>query len=209
MHEDGRFVKAFPLEFPMGMGDLSQPCLRGDFSTADWVQHKLRYFDGRFVSSARGHRVTWAMFNTALLAASKQSGQAYFRASESHALTKTELRELVESRDDLVRSMATFGADIPTTPMFWKRHTNQLEWIVRQMSWIPPGWRPKQQKVHRLLLEMVQRICQWTLRRSLQRMRRVKLQHHPWPRYGRSCRSSRKCARTRMAMAAFPPSGPR
>ena len=76
MYEDGRFVKAFPLEFPMGTGDLSQPCLRGDFSTADWVQHKLRYFDGRFVSSARGHRVTWAMFNTALLAASKQSGQA-------------------------------------------------------------------------------------------------------------------------------------
>ena len=126
----------------MGMGDLSQPCLRGDFSTADWVQHKLRYFDGRFVSSARGHRVTWAMFNTALLAASKHSGQAYFRASESHALTKTELRELVESRDDLVRSMATFGADIPTTPMFWKRHTNQLEWIVRQMSWMPPWVAP-------------------------------------------------------------------
>ena len=122
----------------MGVGDLSQPCLRDDYSTADWVQHKFRYFDGRFVSSTRGHRVTWAMFNTALLDASKRSGQAYYRASDCHALTKTDLRDLVESRDDLVRSMATFGADIPTTPMFWKRHTNQLEWIVRQMSWIPP-----------------------------------------------------------------------
>ena len=122
----------------MGMGDLSQPCLRGDFSTADWVQHKFRYFDDRFVSSARGHRVTWAMFNTAMLDASKRSGQAYYRASDCHALTKTELKDLVESRDDLVRSMATFGADIPTTPMFWKRQTNQLEWIVRQMSWVPP-----------------------------------------------------------------------
>ena len=34
--------------------------------------------------------------------------------------------------------MAFFGAEIPTTPMFWKRQTTQLEWIVRQMSWRPP-----------------------------------------------------------------------
>ena len=39
---------------------------------------------------------------------------------------------------DLVRKVATFGADIPTTPMFWKKEGNGLEWIVRQMSWNPP-----------------------------------------------------------------------
>ena len=136
--EAGRFVKAFPLEFPMGMGDLTQTCLRDDFSPAEWVQHKLRYFDGRFVNSARGHRVTWAMFNTTLLHKSRDCASTFYRVSDVNVLSKAGLRDLLESREDLVRFMATFGAEIPTTPMFWKRQTTQLEWIVRQMSWSPP-----------------------------------------------------------------------
>ena len=122
----------------MGTGDLRQPRLRDDFSAAEWAQHKFRYYDGRFVNSSRGHRVTWAIFNTVLLEASKQRGRTYFNSTDSHALTKQELRVLLESRDDLVREMSHFGAEIPTTPMFWKRQTTQLEWIVRQMSWQPP-----------------------------------------------------------------------
>ena len=39
IYEEGRFVKVFPREFPMGVGDLKQPCLRDDFSAADWAQH--------------------------------------------------------------------------------------------------------------------------------------------------------------------------
>ena len=41
--EEGRFVKAFPLEFPMGVGDLYQARLRDGFSAAAWAQHKFRY----------------------------------------------------------------------------------------------------------------------------------------------------------------------
>ena len=78
-HEEGRFAKAFPLEFPMGTGDLRQPRLRDDFTAADWAQHKFRYYDGRFVDSKRGHRVTWAIFNTVLLEATKQRGRTYYR----------------------------------------------------------------------------------------------------------------------------------
>ena len=63
MYEEGRFVKSFPLAFPMGVGDLKQPRLRDDFSTAEWVQHKFRHVDGRFFNASRGHRETWAMFN--------------------------------------------------------------------------------------------------------------------------------------------------
>ena len=63
------------------------------------------------------------------------------RRSEQHALTKAELRKLVEERADLTRQITTFGADIPTTPMFWKKEGNHLEWIVRQMSWSPPWCR--------------------------------------------------------------------
>ena len=63
---DGRFVKAFPLEFPMGVADLHQERLRSDFTAAAWAQHLFRYFDGRFLRSSRGHRVIWAIFNTVL-----------------------------------------------------------------------------------------------------------------------------------------------
>ena len=59
---DSRLVKSFPVEFLMGQGDLHQPRLRSDFSAADYVQHKFRCFDGRFLNSARGR----ALFNTAL-----------------------------------------------------------------------------------------------------------------------------------------------
>ena len=138
MNEEGRFAKAFPLEFPMGVGDLRQPQLRGDFTATEWAQHKLRYFDGRFVASSRGHRVTWAIYDTVLLDHTRQRAHAYHTATESHVLTKRSLRELVASRDDLVREMATHGAAIPTTPMFWKRTTTQLEWCVRTMSWAVP-----------------------------------------------------------------------
>ena len=37
--DDARFVKAFPLEFPMGVGDLRQPRLRSDFTSIEWLQH--------------------------------------------------------------------------------------------------------------------------------------------------------------------------
>ena len=122
----------------MGVGDLRQPALRDDFNAAEWAQHKFRDYDGRFVASGRGHRATWAIFNTTPLEASKTGGAAFFKASEASALTKADLRNLVEEKDDLIREMAMFGSDIPTTPMYWKRQTTQLEWIVRQMSWAPP-----------------------------------------------------------------------
>ena len=59
---------------------------------------------------------------------------------ESHAtaMTKHELFELYATRDDLVQKLSSYGADIPTTSMYWKRTGNQLEWIVRQMSWAAP-----------------------------------------------------------------------
>ena len=33
-------MKSFPIEFPMGQGDLHQPRLRADFSAGDYAQHK-------------------------------------------------------------------------------------------------------------------------------------------------------------------------
>ena len=44
----GRFVKAHPLDFPMGIGDLYEVRPR-KVSVEEWVQHLLRYWTGHFV----------------------------------------------------------------------------------------------------------------------------------------------------------------
>ena len=86
--DDARFVKSFPLELPMGTGDLRQPRLRNDFSTVDWVQHKLRYLLGHFLSARRGHRVIWALFNTALREISQEKVSLVHRRNNRDNLTK-------------------------------------------------------------------------------------------------------------------------
>ena len=55
------------------------------------------------------------------------------------------MRNLCETRQDLVSRVSSFGAEIPTTSMHWKREGHDLEWIVRQMSWTPP-WTPRESR---------------------------------------------------------------
>ena len=119
--EDGRLVKSHPLDFPMGQADFRQPRLNSRFSAFDYVQHKFRYFDGRFLSTMRGQRITWALFNIALRESSHYVGSLVHKQSGKEALTKAQLKDLLAEREDLVRRVASFGADIPTTPMHRKR----------------------------------------------------------------------------------------
>ena len=135
---DGRFVKAFPLKFPMGVADPRQSRLRSDYSFIDAVQHLFRYRTGHFLNSNDGHRVVWALFNTALREIAREKGNLVHKHAGETILTKAELRDMCDTRNDLVHRMGSFGADIPTTSMHWKHQARNLEWIVRQMSWEPP-----------------------------------------------------------------------
>ena len=67
-----------------------------------------------------------------------RSGSLLHTQSGMHALSKAALRESVDERKDLVTKLGRFGADLPSSAMQWKREGNELEWIVRQMSWKPP-----------------------------------------------------------------------
>ena len=138
---DGRFVTAFPLVFPMGVADLYQPRLRSDFTVVEAVQHLFRYHTGHLLRSNDGHRATWALFNTALRDIGYDKGGLVHKNVNERILTKAELRTMYETRRDLVSRVSSFGAEIPTTSMQWKREAHELEWIVRQMSWAPP-WTP-------------------------------------------------------------------
>ena len=135
---DGRLVKAHPLTFPTGCGDLRQSRLRIDFSPLEWTQHAFRYFDGRVLSTMRGQRAVWACFNSALRDMAHQSGAILHKQSGHTVLTKDDLQNLVRSRDDLVSKLTTFGAELPSTAMHWKRSGRDVEWIVRQMFWAAP-----------------------------------------------------------------------
>ena len=137
---DGRFVKAFPLAFPMGVGDLYQTRVRNDFHEVDAIQHLLRYESGHVHNVNDGHRLEYALFNTALRRIARDKGGIVHKNTNQTVLTKQ--LDLCETQAHLVHRVASFGAEIPTTSMFWKREARHLEWIVRQMSWRPP-WTPR------------------------------------------------------------------
>ena len=69
----GRFVKSFPLDFPMGIADLYEERPR-HVSAEVWVQHLLRYRTGQFVGGPRKQRVLWAMVNVLLLSEARSRG---------------------------------------------------------------------------------------------------------------------------------------
>ena len=138
IREDGRFAKAFPLTFPTGDGDLYQERMRSVDSAAEWVQHLFRFYTGHIISAKRGQREIWALFNTYLLQEAYKTAGLVHTKQREQILTKKQLRELVEQRAHVVSTVFSFGSDVPTTSMHWKRHGNHLEWIVRQMSWVAP-----------------------------------------------------------------------
>ena len=92
----------------------------------------------QFLSSLRGHRAVWAAFNLALQAAAKDKGLLMHKTTDRTVLTKQHLQEFASKRKDLVHALTTFGSDIPTTSMHWRKQASNLEWIVRHMSWAPP-----------------------------------------------------------------------
>ena len=57
----GRFVKSFPLDFPMGVGDLYQERPH-KVSVEEWVQHLLRYRISHFVGGPHKQRVLWVLW---------------------------------------------------------------------------------------------------------------------------------------------------
>ena len=153
MRSPGRFPKAFPLEFPMGIGDLWEDRPR-KVSAAEWAQHLLRYHTGQFVSGVRGHRLVWAIVNIALLEAIAHKGFVVQRlmlrrmggSLGSHIagdapLTKARLRRLMECEDtvrSLVYQLQAVGRDVPASGMQWGFERKKVRSTVQYLSWKPP-----------------------------------------------------------------------
>jgi hypothetical protein len=102
---DGRLVKAHPLTFPTGCGDFRQPRLRTDFTPLDWTQHVFRFFDGRVVTSLRGQRAVWAVFNTAMREPKRQPLAQAVRRARSHKSFSTGARRRATRSADEARRL--------------------------------------------------------------------------------------------------------
>ena len=64
--QEGRFCKAFPLEYPMGVADM-YAWRPKRVSQAEYVQHMLRLASGHVVQELRSQRLVWALVNSELL----------------------------------------------------------------------------------------------------------------------------------------------
>jgi hypothetical protein len=150
VRDAGRFVKAHPLDFPMGVGDLYDPDRSRKVTVSEWVQHLLRYRDGRFVRGTRGQRVLWAMVNELLLSEARQRGYAVYRSVRRRigfgiqgggVLTKGELRNMLKDEQSVrlvTNQLMCLGRDVRTSPMYWSYEGKKLDAAVKHLSWCPP-----------------------------------------------------------------------
>ena len=151
---EGRFVKSFPLDFPMGIADLYDNERLLKVSPAEWVQHLLRYWTGHFVGGLRGQRVVWAMVNTLLLTEARSRGFGIYRnvmrrvgygLEGGGVLTKARLREMLNDENQvrvLVSQLMNVGRDVRSTPMQWAYEGKKLDTTAKHLSFRPPWVEP-------------------------------------------------------------------
>ena len=155
-NEEGRFEKAHPLEFPMGIGGLYDSARKRHPTVAVWAQHILRLWGGTCVHGLRGHRLVWAVVNTVLLSETRGKGFAVQRIvmrrmgascadSGDAPLTRAALRAALQSEEtagSLVNTLMTVGRSVRSTPMHWVKESTELDCAAKHMSWTPPWVRP-------------------------------------------------------------------
>jgi len=145
----GRFVKAHPLDFPMGVADLNEERPR-TVSPEVWVQHMLRYWTGHFVGGLRGQRVVWSMVNALLLSEARSHGWGVYRnvmrrvglgLEGGRVLTKARLKQILGDENRarvLVGQLSNVGRQVRSTPMQWAFEGKKLDATVKHLSTIPP-----------------------------------------------------------------------
>ena len=153
----GRFEKAYPLEFPMGIGGLYDD-MRHELrrpTARQWAQHLLRLWGGWCVHGLRGHRLVWAIVNTVLLQETR--GKSYivqkaalrrlgYPAGEA-PMTREELKAVLhheETAGSVVNCLMKVGSSVRSTPMQWASESRDLDTCVKHLSWPQPWVVPAQ-----------------------------------------------------------------
>ena len=149
-------MRAFPLEFPMGLADPCDPDRPRDVSRKEHVQHLLRYRTGHFVEGRRGHRVIWTLVNSELINEAAGKGFAVHSCVMKRlrggvvdcgsVLTRAQLRDIMKDEAavrTMVNQLTVMGRDVRSTPMQWSYEGKKLDAAVKFISWRPPWVRSR------------------------------------------------------------------
>ena len=121
--QEGYFAMAHPNLFCHGRGDITTKNRRGKTPPfLQWLQHLLRYIDGRFARDFRFvlHSVTMHRRHQALTVANVYAKKC------CKELTIDDIKERVSRNDDqMMKSLLHFGATIPGTRQYFKYESSK------------------------------------------------------------------------------------
>ena len=117
------FAIAFPTLYPIGRADFNTP-QQHTVTLKAYIQHLLRFTDGRFGSYARWRFLT---FNILIRQKAGTAARYYvLKTSELHDLDYNELRTALKTNDALLPQIVRQGSSLLGTRPFWKNKSNSL-----------------------------------------------------------------------------------
>ena len=125
------FSLAFPTLYPRGEADYIEPRLR-PISYQDYLEHAMRYFDGRF---ARHPTWRFVAFNTLMRKQARSHGK-FFAVQQSklggRELTCEDIEQIFRDPDSdeaqrLISSITRYTVQLRGTRPFWNRRRQDLE----------------------------------------------------------------------------------
>lgn len=127
---------AFPTLFPFGKAEFVQSRVR-EIKYADYIEHLLKYQDGRF---AQHSRFRYVVFNTMMrLHVLKKSTYFVNKAKTDIALDKEALESAFVNPNDpqakiLLNSIVRYSASLRGTRPFWKGKRSNLETYIHSLG---------------------------------------------------------------------------
>jgi ATP-dependent DNA helicase PIF1 len=123
------FSLAFPTLFPLGEADWALPRLHAKgLKFFNWIQHLLRYHDGRF---AQHDRFRYAVFNIWLRELSSARSRWVVNKHFGQPVTIDELRENLDNGlEHFLNSIVRCAGSIKGTRPFWKRRGRELSAFI-------------------------------------------------------------------------------
>jgi hypothetical protein len=127
------YSMAYPTLFPHGKADFSLP-RRRTVTLQQWVEHLIRYKDGRF---ARHPRFRYMAFNQVMRhRVSKVSHWLVKKSDVEGQLTVEELKEAVQNieHNPLLNKIFRYANVLPGTRPYWNNKRHQLEAYARNLD---------------------------------------------------------------------------
>jgi hypothetical protein len=118
------FSLAFPTLFPTGLADYSLPRLRSKGLTfLDWIQHLLRYHDGRF---AQHDRFRYAAFNLWIRELSSARARWVVNKHQGQPVSVDDLLANLDTDQRFLNATVRCAVSIKGTRPYWKRRGVEL-----------------------------------------------------------------------------------